>query len=253
MGERDARRTIDAALGRFVVRQFLGTRCTQAREARMAQIFHPSMNVIAKVSILGSLLFLALAVWTCLEFARSSYGTEMGQVVVQPIPFSHEHHVGVLGIDCRYCHTTVERASFAGMPSTQTCMNCHSQIWVGSAMLEPVRESYRTSQSISWQRVYNLPGFVYFDHSIHVQKGIGCSSCHGQVDQMPLLYQASPLLMEWCLDCHRNPERQIRPREDVFDMKYQTPDDQETLGRKLVKQYGVRDPKVLTSCSTCHR
>ena len=165
----------------------------------------------------------------------------MGLSVVQPVPFSHQHHVGILGIDCRYCHTSVERSSFAGMPPTKTCMNCHSQIWVGSQMLEPVRESYRTNESLRWHRVYNLPGFVYFDHSIHVHKGIGCSSCHGRIDEMPFTYQVPTLLMEWCLDCHRNPERQIRPREEVFNMKYEPPADQLDLGRKLVKEYGVKD------------
>jgi hypothetical protein len=139
------------------------------------------------------------------------------------------------------------------MPPTKTCMNCHSQIWVGSQMLEPVRESYRTNQSLRWHRVYNLPGFVYFDHSIHVQKGIGCSSCHGRIDEMPFTYQVPTLLMEWCLDCHRNPQRQIRPREEVFNIKYAPPGDQLDLGSKLVKQYGVKDAATLTSCSTCHR
>src|SRR5262249_10471583 len=154
-------------------------------------------------------------------------------------------HPGGLGIDCRYCHTAVEESSFAGMPSTKTCMNCHSQIWVGSAMLEPVRESYRTGQPIHWQRVYNLPGFVYFDHSIHVHKGVGCASCHGRVDRMPFLYQAQSLLMEWCLDCHRHPEQQVRPREEVFNMAWEAPGgDQPALGRALVKQYGVRDPAL---------
>ena len=161
------------------------------------------MNVVAKLSLLGGILLLALIAWVCLIFTRSSYGTGIGLARVQPVPFSHQHHAGILGIDCRYCHTFVERASYAGIPPTQTCMNCHSQIWVGSPMLEPVRESYRTNQSLRWQRVYNLPDFVYFDHSIHVQKGVGCSTCHGRIDEMPFTYQVPSLLMEWCLDCHR--------------------------------------------------
>jgi hypothetical protein len=132
-------------------------------------------------------------------------------------------------------------------------MNCHSQIWVGSAMLEPVRESYRTGTSLSWHRIYNLPGFVYFDHSIHVQKGIGCASCHGRIDEMPFTYQVPSLLMEWCLNCHRNPEREVRPREEVFNMKWEPPKDQLALGRKLVQEYQIKDPTSLTSCSVCHR
>ena len=219
----------------------------------MPQVFSGQMNVIARASILGAVLVLASSLWAGLVYTRSSYGTGMGVSRVQPVPFSHQHHVGILGIDCRYCHTSVEHSPFAGIPPTKTCMNCHSQIWVGSPMLEPVRESYRTNQSLRWHRVYNLPGFVYFDHSIHVQKGIGCSSCHGRIDEMPFTYQVPTLLMEWCLDCHRNPERQIRPREEVFNIKYQPPEEQIDLGRKLVQQYHVKDRASLTSCTTCHR
>jgi hypothetical protein len=171
----------------------------------------------------------------------------------QPVPFSHQHHVGVLEIDCRYCHTTVEHSSYAGMPATKTCMNCHSQIWIGSQMLQPVRDSYRDNVPLRWDRVYNLPGFVYFDHSIHVQKGIGCSSCHGRIDEMPFTYQVPSLLMDWCLDCHRNPEREIRPREEVFNIRYEKPANQESLGRQLSSEYHVKDAEQITSCSVCHR
>ncbi|MHB1033079.1 MAG: cytochrome c3 family protein [Pirellulales bacterium] len=219
----------------------------------MPQVFSRWMNVLARVSLLGGVLLLAGALCAGLMYTRSSYGTGTEVAVVQPVPFSHQHHAGILGIDCRYCHTSVEHSPFAGMPPTKTCMNCHSQIWVGSPMLEPVRESYRTNQSLRWRRVYNLPGFVYFDHSIHVQRGIGCVSCHGRIDQMPFTYQVPTLLMEWCLDCHRHPEKQIRPVAEVFNMNYQPPDDQLALGRKLVKQYNVLDPVRLTSCSVCHR
>jgi hypothetical protein len=219
----------------------------------MPQVFSGKANVIARASLAGGLLLAAALLWAGLVYTRSSYGTGMGLSVVQPVPFSHQHHAGVLGIDCRYCHTSVEHASFAGIPPTKTCMNCHSQVWVGSPMLEPVRESYRTDRSLRWRRVYNLPGFVYFDHSIHVQKGVGCSSCHGRIDQMPFTYQVPTLLMEWCLDCHRNPAGQVRPPEEVFNMKYEPPDHQLDLGRKLVQQYGIKDPVSLTSCSVCHR
>jgi len=182
--------------------------------------------------------------------AESPYETRQDVPREQPVPFSHEHHVNGLGIDCRYCHTTVETSSFANIPATKICMNCHSQMWAVSPELEPVRESYRTGRSIQWTRVHDLPDFVYFDHSIHVHQGIGCSTCHGRVDKMPLTWQAQSLRMEWCLNCHRNPERYVRPRDQVFDMAYEPPADQATLGKKLVAQYGVRS---LTSCSTCHR
>jgi hypothetical protein len=219
----------------------------------MAQIFHRSMNTFSRVSIFGSFFFLALFAWVCNVYTRSSFGTGQGEVVVQPVPFSHEHHVGVLGIDCRYCHTSVEHSSFAGLPPTKTCMNCHSQIWVGSDMLRPVRDSYQNERSIRWARVNNLPGFVYFDHSIHVHKGVGCVECHGRIDRMPLTYQAHSLLMEWCLDCHRDPAPHLRPREEVFNMAWEPPENQEELGKALMDKYKVRDAIRLTSCSVCHR
>jgi hypothetical protein len=219
----------------------------------MPQVFPRRANAISRVVLLAGFLGAPALLWFSLMFTRSSYGTDAGIMREQPIPFSHEHHVGVLGIDCRYCHTTVETSSFAGLPDTKTCMNCHSQIWVGSDMLRPVRESYRTNSPLHWRRVYNLPGFVYFDHSIHVQKGIGCTSCHGRIDEMPFTYQRPSLLMEWCLDCHRHPERQIRPLEDVFNMHYQAPADQTARGLALCEQYGVKDALEITSCSVCHR
>jgi Cytochrome c7 and related cytochrome c len=214
------------------------------------QIFHRSFNTISKVSILGVLFILTALGWITDVVYRSPYVTAADVARPQPVPFSHEHHVGKLGFDCRYCHTSVEESSFAGIPPTKICMNCHSQIWVGSAMLDPVRESYRTGRSIPWQRVHNLPQFVYFDHSIHVNKGIGCVTCHGRVDQMPLLWQARSLQMDWCLACHREPERFLRPREQVFSMTWEPPRDQLALGRELIKRYHVQS---LTSCSTCHR
>jgi hypothetical protein len=195
----------------------------------------------------------AFVLWVCLVYTRSSYGTDAGVVRVQPVPFSHEHHVGVLGVDCRYCHTSVENSSYAGLPPTKTCMNCHSQIWVGSETLAPVRESFRTNRSLTWQRVYNLPGFVYFDHSIHIHKGVGCSTCHGRIDQMPFTYQAPSLLMEWCLDCHRNPADRLRPQAAIFDMAWEAPEDQAERGHQLALDYKLHDTNYLTSCSVCHR
>jgi hypothetical protein len=184
--------------------------------------------------------------------ARSPYTTGQGVVLEQPVPFSHEHHVAGLGIDCRYCHTSVETSAFAGMPPSATCINCHKMIWTNSAMLEPVRASFRTGRPLRWTRVNDLPDFVYFNHSIHVAKGIGCASCHGRVDRMPLMYQAASLQMEWCLDCHRRPENHLRPRSEVFNMGWQA-DDQQALGRRLARDYKIRSVRDLTSCSTCHR
>ncbi|HZZ78423.1 MAG TPA: cytochrome c3 family protein [Gemmataceae bacterium] len=219
----------------------------------MAQIFLPRSNTIAKLSLLSGPLLGAFAVWVCLVYARSSYGTGSGEVRVQPVPFSHQHHVGDLGIDCRYCHTTVENSSYAGMPPTKTCMNCHSQMWVGSDMLEPVRASYQEGKSLHWKRVYNLPGFVYFNHSIHIHKGVGCTTCHGRIDEMPLMYQKPSVLMEWCLDCHRNPGPNLRPQSEIFNVKWQRPSDQDERGAELAKQYQIRDTRFLTSCTVCHR
>jgi len=216
----------------------------------MAQIFHPSTNTISRVSIFGGLLLLIALVAALAAINESPYITEVGVARSQPVPFSHKHHVGEEGIDCRYCHTSVEESSFAGIPPTKTCMNCHSQIWADSPALAPVRDSFRTGKSIQWTRVHNLPGFVYFDHSIHIHKGVGCSTCHGRVDEMPLMWRENTLYMDWCLECHRTPERFVRPREYVFRMDYQPPSDQLELGEKLVKEYKI---EKLTSCSTCHR
>jgi hypothetical protein len=219
----------------------------------MAQIFFRRSNTIAKASVLGGPLLGAFVFWLCLIYSRSSYGTGAGEVRVQPVPFSHQHHVGDLGIDCRYCHTAVERSSYAGMPPTKTCMNCHSQMWVGSEMLEPVRESYRNDTSLHWKRVYNLPGYVYFDHSIHVHKGVGCTTCHGRIDEMPMTFQKPSLLMEWCLDCHRNPGPNLRPQSEIFNVKWLPPADQSERGGELAKLYELKDTRYLTSCSVCHR
>ena len=216
----------------------------------MAQIFHRSTNTISRVSVFGGIGIIVVLVATLAAINRSSYVTEVGVARSQPVQFSHKHHVGDDGIDCRYCHTSVEESSFAGIPSTKICMNCHSQIWAESPILEPVRESFRTGKSLEWTRVNNLPGFVYFDHSIHVHKGVGCSTCHGQVDQMPLMWRENSLYMEWCLECHRNPERFVRPREQVFNMDWQPSADQIALGQKLVQQYKIES---VTSCSVCHR
>jgi hypothetical protein len=219
----------------------------------MPQIFRPGSNTFAWLSLYGAPVIGAAIAWACLIGTRSSYGSGAGVTRVQPVPFSHQHHAGDLGIDCRYCHTSVEHAPYAGLPATKICMNCHSQMWVGSDMLAPVRESYQSGRSLQWQRIYNLPDFVYFDHSIHIHKGVGCSSCHGRVDQMPFTYQVPSLLMEWCLDCHRRPEQHLRPVAEVFNMKWERPANQLELGRELAKEFKLLDTQHLTSCSVCHR
>jgi hypothetical protein len=219
----------------------------------MPQIFHRSFNTLSRVSIFGAVFILAGLGWILNVLGRSSYVTQAHVARVQPVPFSHQHHAGQLGIDCRYCHESVESSPFAGMPATKTCMNCHQEIWFGSETLEPVRASYRHGEPMSWQRVHNLPQFVYFDHSIHVRKGVGCVECHGRVDQMPLLYQSETLLMEWCLDCHRNPAPRLRPRAAVFRMDWQPPGNEPDLGQRLMREHQVKDAGSLTSCSVCHR
>lgn len=218
----------------------------------MPQIFHRSANLIARVSIIGVVLLIGALGWALYAIELSPYYTNVGEAPPQPVPFSHRHHVGELGLDCRYCHTSVENSSFAGIPPTQTCMTCHSQIWTNAAMLEPVRSSYRTGKSIAWTRVNALPDFVYFDHSIHISKGIGCTTCHGPIASMPMTYKAGTLYMEWCLNCHRQPEKFVRPRSEVFNPNYVPPSghDQLVMGKKLVAEYKIRS---LQNCSTCHR
>ena len=232
----------------------------------MSQIFHRSANTMSRATIFGAVFVLAALGWVAMEVQRSPYITYAGVRKPQPVPFSHQHHVSGLGIDCRYCHTSVETSSFAGIPPTKTCMNCHSQIWTNAQLLEPVRSSYKTGESLQWTRVNQLPDFVFFNHSIHVTKGVGCDTCHGPVDQMPLMYQQNSLQMEWCLSCHRHTADNLRPRDQVFNMRYRQPTgahpveldgqsytDQQDLGAALVKKYNVRSVKDITSCNTCHR
>ncbi len=228
------------------------------------QLFHPSLNSIARLMIFALPLSGAGTGVGLAVVYRSGYITGEREVIDQPVPFSHLHHVSQLGIDCRFCHTGVETSSFAGVPPTKTCMQCHQQMWVGSEMLNPIRESYRTNKPIKWERVNNAPDYVYFNHSIHIGKGVGCVSCHGQLDKMPLTFQSKSLLMEWCLDCHRAPEKHLRPLDKVTSMIWKPSDEgtnpdtgkpytQKELGEKLKKEHNVRDPKVITSCSMCHR
>lgn len=215
----------------------------------MSQIFKPSTNTLARVSLFGAVFFIAASLWIVAELNRSAWATREGVIRKQPIPFSHDHHVAAMGIECLYCHTSVEDSAFAGIPPTATCMNCHRLIWNESPMLEPVRESFRTGNPIEWVRVNDLPDFVYFNHSIHIAKGVGCVTCHGRVDRMPLMKQASSLQMEWCLDCHRSPEDYVRPRSEIYNMEW-VAEDQVALGAQLVAEYEIESR---LSCSACHR
>jgi Cytochrome c7 and related cytochrome c/Class III cytochrome C family len=229
----------------------------------MPQIFHRSANLISRLSIVGAVVFLGVLTYALYAIALSPWYTDQYVTRQQPVPFSHRHHAGELGIDCRYCHTSVENSSFAGLPPTQTCMTCHSQIWTNASMLEPVRASYRNDSSLAWTRVNALPQFVYFDHSIHISKGIGCTTCHGPMGEMPLTYREGTLYMSWCLNCHRQPEKFVRPRSEVFNPFYQPPSgtnavmfegvkytDQLAMGRRAVKEYKIDS---LQYCDTCHR
>jgi hypothetical protein len=183
-------------------------------------------------------------------YMRTPYITDVGVPISQPVMFDHRHHVVDDGIACRYCHYTVEKEASAGIPPTEMCMNCHNQIWNTSPILEPVRRSYFSGQPIEWRRVHDLPEFVYFNHSIHVNKGVGCVTCHGRVDQMAQVAKAQPLTMGWCLDCHRNPAPNLRPLDQITSMDWKPPEDAGAFGEKLAREYGVQR---LTHCSTCHR
>ncbi|OIO37506.1 MAG: cytochrome C [Candidatus Omnitrophica bacterium CG1_02_46_14] len=216
----------------------------------MAQLFPRSSNQwvrrsLVAAAILGIGFVTVVAMWF-----RSPYSTWVHIARAQNVPFSHKHHADELGIDCRFCHTSAEKSAYAGIPSTETCMKCHSVIWKDSTMLEPVRESSRTGKPMVWKRVHDLPDHVYFDHSIHLNKGIACVSCHGQVDQMPLVSKSKSLRMEWCLECHRNPEKNLRPSEEVFNPNWKTPDDLKELQKVLAKKYHVQS---VTHCNACHR
>ena len=221
----------------------------------MSQIFARSSNSIARASLACGVLGF-FGVWGVgYALYRSPYTTEVNVPLQQPVPFSHQHHVAGLGLDCRYCHTSVEKSSFAGLPPTETCMTCHSQVWRDAPVLAPVRQSLATGQPLEWKRVNQTPDFVFFNHSIHVQKGIGCSSCHGAVDRMPITWKAHSLYMRWCLDCHNAPERNLRPADQIYNTEWQPPPNQLQRGRKLLEQYHINSTRLqqLADCSMCHR
>jgi hypothetical protein len=218
----------------------------------MTQIFRPYADTVVRVVLVAILVvpFFAIGIgyWTM----RSQYITGENITLEQPVPFSHEHHVSGLGIDCRYCHSGVEQSAVAGVPPTHTCMTCHSQIYTQAKMLEPVRRSLAENKPIQWNKVNRLPDYAYFDHSIHIAKGVGCTTCHGPVGQMPLMRAGAPLTMGWCLECHRDPAPNLRPASAIFDPDWTPPKDQPEQGKQLLVQYHI-DNQHLTDCTVCHR
>jgi hypothetical protein len=220
----------------------------------MTQVFSPAADAWLRLFMVAALSLVAGGIVFAIGIARSDWMTNAGlHPAAQPVPFSHKHHVGGLGLDCRYCHDAVAQSARAGMPATHTCMTCHSQVWTGAPMLAPVRESWAHDKSLRWHRVALLPDYVYFRHDVHIAKGVGCVECHGRVDRMPLTYRAKPLTMQFCLDCHRDPAPRLRPKDQVTSMTWEPSGDREELGRKFVKLYGVRSARKLTDCVTCHR
>ena len=215
----------------------------------MAQIFSERFGLSVQLVVLVMVIVMGLLVVAWRRVTGPPHG--LNEAVLQPVPFSHQHHVGDLAIDCRMCHSMVEQEAVAGMPPVSTCMGCHSQLYTNQKVLVPVVASWESGVPLHWHRVYDLPDFVYFNHSIHIAKGVGCESCHGRIDRMPLVARAQSLSMQWCLDCHRDPERNLRPRDKVFSMGWEAPD-QRGLGRKLVREYHI-DKRRLTECSLCHR
>lgn len=222
----------------------------------MPQIFSAAADTRLRAFGLAIVLLIALAILFVGGEMESSYSTLVGWVRDQPVPFSHQHHVGGLGIDCRYCHSSVETSAQAGFPPTHTCMTCHSQIWTGAPALKMVRDSLANNKPLQWQRVARLPDYVYFNHAIHVARGVPCVTCHGRVDRMPLMARDQPFQMRWCLGCHRDPAPHLRPPDQVTRMDWSDwdlhPEQHRDYGAHMVKQYGLR-PEMLDDCNICHR
>ncbi|HEY1769919.1 MAG TPA: cytochrome c3 family protein [Chthoniobacterales bacterium] len=219
----------------------------------MAQIFSQRANFRAKFLIVAIVVLVCGAGWTTFAVFWSPYTTYVDVPLAQPVPFSHKHHVGDDGIDCRYCHTSVEKSAFAGIPSTQICMTCHSQLWTEAPVLAPVRASLTNNRPLQWSRVNDLPDFVYFNHSIHIAKGVGCSTCHGELDKMPITWRTQTLYMKWCLKCHRAPQDYVRPQNEIYNLHWQPPSNQREEGLRLVRQNQIDATGRLTNCSVCHR
>lgn len=226
----------------------------------MAQLFSQSTDAVYRTVMVGGVLLVSVSVCAMLVIARSPYMTDQDVTLEQPVPFSHEHHVADIGIDCRYCHQSVETSARASVPSTQVCMNCHRDLWNQTDTLAPVRASLRDDKPLHWNRVHDLPDYVYFNHSIHIHKGIGCYECHGRVGEMALIRRDQPLTMQWCLDCHRDPQQHVRPRSLVFHPKpleelvsFPDPANGESLSDRRAKLADEYDLKSRTDCYTCHR
>lgn len=219
----------------------------------MAQLFRPGANSVARIVLLSLVAGPVLALLLGMIVMRSSYATGEGRFVEQPVPFSHKHHVGDLGLDCRLCHTGVETGTRALLPPTKTCMTCHSQIWNNAEMLAPVRDSFAMHRPLQWSRVNRLPDYVYFDHHVHVRNGVPCAACHGAVDEMPLTRAAAPMTMGWCLDCHRDPAQRMAPRDRVFDPHPYDRPMSTTEARAIAVHVEALVRRKLTDCSTCHR
>jgi len=221
--------------------------------AGMGQIFSPAADTWLRLFMVGTASLAGGAVLFAIGLAHSAWVTGADiHPPEQPVPFSHRHHAGELGIDCRYCHTSVADGPRAGLPPTHTCMSCHSQIWTNAPMLAPVRTSLAEDKSLKWNRVAVLPDYVFFRHDIHIAKGVGCVECHGRIDRMALTYRAVPLTMQFCLDCHRDPGPRLRPLDQVTNMTWTPHGDRNALGRALVAQYGIRVGQI-TYCFVCHR
>jgi hypothetical protein len=218
----------------------------------MSQLFHPSINLITRITLLALVLIVTGVGWLCYTIFNAPYVTEVGIAKAQAIPFSHQQHVGGLGLDCRYCHISVEESNSASLPSTEVCMGCHKQVAKDSPFLQAVQESITENKPLAWIRVHTLADHVYFNHAIHVKQGVACETCHGRVDQMPVVMKTQSLQMAWCLDCHRTPEKYIRPRNAVFAVGWQPEQDQIQLGKELVQAYHIQ-VNQLTDCSVCHR
>jgi hypothetical protein len=217
----------------------------------MTQVFSRRFTLAIRIALLSA-AFLAVAL-TLVYRANARVDAPHDDPIEQPIPFSHQHHVRDDGIDCRYCHTSVETSAFAGVPPLATCMTCHAILFNDAPPLSPLRAAYAGQQTLAWNRVHDLPDFVYFDHSVHIAKGVGCSTCHGRVDRMPLMRRTASLDMQWCLDCHRGPEPYLREPGEVFDMEWRPPADQGVRAAALRERYALRSTRELTDCSTCHR
>lgn len=220
----------------------------------MTQIFTPSADSWIRLFLLSIAGALVGVIILAVAAARSDWVTGRAtHPPTQPVPFSHKHHAGELGIDCQYCHSSVADSARAGLPPTYTCMTCHSQVWTNASMLAPVRDSLAGNSPLSWHRVAQLPEYVYFRHDIHIAKGVGCAECHGAIQTMPLTFRAKALTMEFCLDCHRNPAPHLRPRDQVTNMTWAVAKtDRAALGHKLMQDYGVRAGQ-LDHCYVCHR